>query len=48
MAGHMGDEQVTLRSVPLLDIWQHDGGTYLVMKGSVPGCYSGYVHLVRA
>jgi ribosomal protein L3 len=48
MAGHMGDENVTLRSVPVLDIWTNDGDTYVVMKGSIPGAYNSYVQLLIA
>ena len=48
MAGHMGDENVTLRSVPVLDIWTNDGDTYVVMKGSIPGAYNSYVQLLVA
>lgn len=46
MAWHMGDEKITLRSVPLLDIWQKNNETFLVLKGSIPGARNSYVDVV--
>ena len=48
MAGHMGDENITLRSVPLVDVWTHWDDTFAVMKGSVPGAYNSFVQLLVA
>lgn len=46
MAGHMGDENITLKSVPLVDIWHHEGDTFVVMKWSIPGAYNTFVQLL--
>lgn len=48
MAWHMGDENVTLRSVSLVDVWTHEGDTFAVMKGSIPGAYNSFVQLLVA
>ena len=48
MAGHMGDEVVTLRSVPVVDTMTIDGQQFLLLKGSIPGAYNSYVKLFVA
>ena len=44
MGGHMGDEQVTVRNLEVIDVDTEDN--VLVVKGAVPGPNGGYV-LVR-
>jgi large subunit ribosomal protein L3 len=44
MAGHMGDAQVTVRNLEVIDVVTEDN--MLVVKGAVPGPNGGYV-LVR-
>lgn len=44
MAGHMGDAQVTVRNLEVIDVVTEDN--VLVVKGAVPGPNGGYV-LVR-
>ena len=44
MAGHMGDQQVTIRNLEVVDVVAEDN--VLVIKGAVPGPNGGYV-LVR-
>ena len=45
MAWHMGSDRVTLRSVPVVDIWEHEWEEYLALKWSLPGAYNGYLEL---
>jgi large subunit ribosomal protein L3 len=44
MGGHMGDEQVTVRNLEIVDVDLEDN--VLVVKGAVPGPNGAYV-LVR-
>lgn len=36
-AGHMGSEQLTIKKIPLLKIFDRDGERLMVVKGSLPG-----------
>jgi large subunit ribosomal protein L3 len=44
MAGHMGNEQVTVRNLEIIDVNPEDNT--IMIKGAVPGPNGGYV-LVR-
>jgi large subunit ribosomal protein L3 len=46
MAGHMGDEQVTVRNLEIVEVDTEDN--VLVVKGAVPGPNGGYVVVRRA
>ena len=46
MAGHMGDQQVTIRNLEVVDVVAEDN--VLVIKGAVPGPNGGYVLVRRA
>ena len=46
MAGHMGDAQVTVRNLEVIDVDTEDN--VLVVKGAVPGPNGGYVVVRRA
>jgi large subunit ribosomal protein L3 len=46
MGGHMGDEQVTVRNLEIIDVDAEDN--VLVVKGAVPGPNGGYVIVRRA
>jgi large subunit ribosomal protein L3 len=46
MAGRMGDEQVTIRNLEVIDVDTEDN--VLVVKGAVPGPNGGYVVVRRA
>jgi large subunit ribosomal protein L3 len=46
MGGHMGDEQVTIRNLEVVDVVAEDN--VLVIKGAVPGPNGGYVLVRRA
>jgi large subunit ribosomal protein L3 len=46
MGGHMGDEQVTVRNLEIIDVDTEDN--VLVVKGAVPGPNGGYVVVRRA
>jgi large subunit ribosomal protein L3 len=46
MGGHMGDEQVTVRNLEIIDVDVEDN--VLVVKGAVPGPNGGYVMVRRA
>ncbi|MBI5520693.1 MAG: 50S ribosomal protein L3 [Desulfovibrio sp.] len=46
MAGHMGDERVTLPSVEIVDVRPEEN--ILVVKGQVPGCKNGLVMIRKA
>jgi large subunit ribosomal protein L3 len=46
MGGHMGDEQVTVRNLEIVDIDAEDN--LLVVKGALPGANGSYVVLRRA
>jgi large subunit ribosomal protein L3 len=46
MGGHMGDEQVTVRNLEIIDVDTEDN--VLVVKGAVPGPNGGYVVVRRS
>ena len=46
MAGHSGDQQVTIRNLEVVDVVAEDN--VLVIKGAVPGPNGGYVLVRRA
>ncbi len=46
MAGHMGDQRVTVRNLEIIDVKSEDN--VLVVKGAVPGPNGGYVVVRRA
>ena len=46
MAWHMGDEKITLKSVPVVEVMSHENEQILVLKGSVPGAYHTYLELL--
>ena len=46
MGGHMGNEQVTVRNLEIIDVDTEDN--VLVVKGAVPGPNGGYVVVRRA
>jgi len=46
MGGHMGDQQVTVRNLEIIDVDTEDN--VLVVKGAVPGPNGGYVVVRRA
>jgi len=46
MGGHMGDAQVTVRNLEIIDVDTEDN--VLVVKGAVPGPNGGYVVVRRA
>ena len=39
MAGHMGVDTITLRSVPVIALLDIEGQKFVALKGSVPGAY---------
>ena len=46
MGGHMGDEQVTVRNLEIIEVDTEDN--VLVVKGAVPGPNGGYVTIRRS
>jgi large subunit ribosomal protein L3 len=46
MSGHMGDDQVTVRNLEVVEIDLEDN--LLLVKGAVPGPNGGYVIVRRA
>jgi large subunit ribosomal protein L3 len=46
MGGHMGNEQVTVRNLEIIEIDTEDN--VIVVKGAVPGPNGGYVVVRRA
>jgi len=46
MAGQLGNEQVTVRNLEVIDVDTEDN--VLVVKGAVPGPNGGYVVVRRA
>ena len=46
MAGHMGDTQVTVRNLEIVEVDTEDN--VLMVKGAVPGPNGGYVVVRRA
>lgn len=45
MAGQMGDETITLKSVPIVSILEIEGVTLIALKGSLPGAYGSLLQL---
>ncbi len=45
MAGHMGDEQITLKSVPVMWVETLNGQEVIMLKWSVPGAYHTYLEV---
>jgi large subunit ribosomal protein L3 len=46
MAGHSGDQQVTIRNLEVVEVVAEEN--VLVVKGAVPGPNGGYVLVRRA
>jgi large subunit ribosomal protein L3 len=46
MAGHMGDERVTVRNLEVIEVDAEDN--LILVKGAVPGPNGGYVYVRRA
>ena len=46
MAGHLGDQQVTIRNLEVVQVDVEDN--VLLIKGAVPGPNGGYVMVRRA
>jgi len=46
MAGHLGDQQVTVRNLEVVEVVAEDN--VLIVKGAVPGPNGGYVLVKRA
>jgi large subunit ribosomal protein L3 len=46
MGGHMGDEQVTVRNLEVVEVNTEDN--VIVIKGAVPGPNGAYVMVRRA
>ena len=46
MGGHMGDDQVTVRNLEIIEVDTEDN--VLAVKGAVPGPNGGYVVVRRA
>jgi large subunit ribosomal protein L3 len=46
MAGHLGDQQVTIRNLEIVQVDVEDN--VLLIKGAVPGPNGGYVLVRRA
>jgi len=44
-AGHMWDQRITLKHIPILDKIIKDNETLVVLKGSVPGAYNSLLTL---
>jgi ribosomal protein L3 len=44
-AGHMGDQQITLKNIPVIDKIEKDNESLLVLKGSLPGSYNSFLTL---
>lgn len=45
MAGRMGGDRVTLKKVPVVDVWSNGWETMVALKGSVPGAYNSLLTL---
>ena len=45
MAWRMWADKVTLRSVPVVDMWTNEWETVVALKGSIPGSYNSFVKL---
>ncbi len=46
MAGRMGGDTITLRSLPVIGILDIDGQKMVAFKGSIPGAYASLVKVV--
>jgi large subunit ribosomal protein L3 len=46
MAGHMWDERITLKSVPVMWVESINDQQVVMLKGSVPGAYHTYLEIV--
>ncbi len=46
MAGHMGTDTVTLKSVPVVGKFTHEGDQLIALKGSIPGGRNRYLQLI--
>lgn len=46
MAGRMGGDTITLRSLPVVGILDVDGQKMVAFKGSIPGAYASLVKVV--
>jgi large subunit ribosomal protein L3 len=46
MPGHMGDKQVTIQNVQVVELNQESG--YLLIRGSIPGSKNGFVKIAKA
>lgn len=46
-AGHMGDEVITIKGIPLLQKLSFDNKKLLILKGSVPGSYNAFVSVYK-
>ncbi len=46
-AGHMGDEVITIKGIPLLQKLSFENKKLLILKGSIPGSYNSFVSLYR-
>ena len=44
-AGHMGDQRITLKNIPILEKIVKDNETLVVLKGSIPGAYNSLLTL---
>lgn len=44
-AGHMGDQRITLKNIPIIDKIVKENETLIVLKGSVPGAYNSLLTL---
>jgi large subunit ribosomal protein L3 len=45
-AGQMGGDRTTLHTRPLIDVIEHEGQHYVIIKGSVPGGYNSTVQVI--
>lgn len=45
-AGHMGGDRTTIHKRPVIDIINHEGTDFVVVKGSVPGAYNDTIQVV--
>ncbi len=46
MPGHMGDKQVTIQNVQVVELNEEKG--YLLIRGSIPGSKNGFVRIAKA
>lgn len=45
-AGRMGGQQVTLKNIKIVDIFDHNGQQHVAVKGSLPWSYNSYLKVV--